>query len=107
MNFPFLDRLPIPSRVKARELVMSFSRELDRTLTKSHEGKSPSMTSNKLGSRLLAARNEGLIDDKQLHDNLNVTFVAGQENPQLLLISIMYLLAKHPVSTPSLVLKHR
>ncbi|CAG8983880.1 hypothetical protein HYALB_00005519, partial [Hymenoscyphus albidus] len=96
MNFPFLDRLPIPSRIKARELVESFSQELDRTLTKSHEGTTPSLSSDKLGIRLLAARNEGLIDDKQLHDNLNVTFVAGQENPQLLLTSIMYLLAKYP-----------
>ncbi|KAG9233566.1 cytochrome P450 [Amylocarpus encephaloides] len=96
MNFPFLDHFPIPSRVKARETIKRFSQELDDKLTKAYEGKSPSLSSDKLGSRLLAARDEGLINDKQLHDNLNVTFVAGQENPQLLLISIMYLLAKHP-----------
>jgi hypothetical protein len=29
---------------------------------------------------------------------LTVAFVAGQENPQLCMISTLYLLAKHPVS---------
>ena len=53
------------------------------------------MASDRLGCRLLAAHHEGLLSDQQLRDNLNVTFVAGQENPQLALISTMYLLGKH------------
>jgi cytochrome P450 len=98
LNFPFLDSFPIPGRIKARALVKRFSDELANGLLKSHEGKPRSMDSDKLGSRLLAARANGLLTEKELHDNLNVTFVAGQENPQLLLTSIMYLLGKHTVS---------
>lgn len=50
-----------------------------------------------LGRRLLDAHQSGQWDEKQMHDNLTVLFVAGQENPQLCLISTLYLLAKHPV----------
>ncbi|KAL9106117.1 MAG: hypothetical protein Q9227_008817 [Pyrenula ochraceoflavens] len=45
---------------------------------------------------LLAAKMSGIITAKQFRDNLNVAFVAGQENPQLALISTLYLLGKHP-----------
>ena len=47
---------------------------------------------------MLDATESGLWSDKQLLDNLTVAFVAGQENPQLCLVSTLYLLAKHPVS---------
>jgi cytochrome P450 len=48
---------------------------------------------------MLDAAEAGLWSEKQLLDNLTVVFVAGQENPQLLMISALYLLAKHPVSS--------
>lgn len=99
MNFPFLDRLPIPSRVRARQLVNQFSDELGKGLLRNRDRKTCSMDSDELGSRLIAARDQGLITEKQFRDNLTVSFVAGQENPQLLLTSTMYLLAKHPVSS--------
>ena len=95
MNFPILDWLP--SRTKSREVITSFSKELAAGIEKSHEGKPSSLDSEKLGSRLLAAREEGLITQRQFRDNLNAAFVAGQENPQLLLTSTLYLLGKHPV----------
>lgn len=97
MNFPLLDRLPIPSRMRARELVRQFREELKNALLRSYEKTPASLDSDKLGSRLLAARESGSLSEKQFLDNLTVTFVASQENPQLLLISTLYLLAKHPV----------
>lgn len=100
MNFPVLDRLGalIPSRVRARRLVEDFSKELQTQLTQNHKGVSCSLASDKLGYRLLAARDSGVLSQKQFRDNLTVTFVAGQENPQLSLISMLYLLGKHTVS---------
>ncbi|EFY94554.1 Cytochrome P450 CYP56F1 [Metarhizium robertsii ARSEF 23] len=53
-------------------------------------------TWNKLCTRLLSARDSGQLTEKQFRDNVTVLFVAGQENPQLAILSTMYLLAKHP-----------
>ena len=103
MNFPVLDRFPFPSRTRARRAVDRFKNELKRALVESQErslglpGLAP--TSDGLGQRMLAARESGLWDEKQLLDNLTVAFVAGQENPQLCMISTLYLLAKHPVGS--------
>lgn len=47
---------------------------------------------------MLDAKSSGMWNEKQLLDNLTVAFVAGQENPQLCMISTLYLLAMHPVS---------
>ncbi|KAK3385790.1 cytochrome P450 [Podospora didyma] len=77
MNFPFFDRFPISSRLIARR-----------------------MCPKRPGSRLLAAREAGVLSKKKLLDNLTVTFVASQENPQLALISTLYLLAKSPNFIP-------
>jgi cytochrome P450 len=93
MNFPFLDRLPFPSRTRARQLVAQFKRELKRALLESkHEH-----DTDGLGARMLHANATGTWNDKQLSDNLTVAFVAGQENPQLCMISTLYLLGQHPV----------
>ncbi|WEW54883.1 cytochrome P450-dit2 [Emydomyces testavorans] len=98
MNFPMLDRFGtfIPSRTRARELVKRFSEDLETRVLQSHDGNHDPSTSESVGARLIAARSSGAITQKQFRDNLNVTFVAGQENPQLLLISTMYLLGKYP-----------
>lgn len=104
MSFPFLDRLPLKSRLAARRTVGLFKNELKRALQASHHmpvEKTSSLSDqsdDKLGRRMLDARASGMWDEKQLLDNLTVAFVAGQENPQLLMISSLYLLAKHPVS---------
>ncbi|KAJ2901403.1 hypothetical protein MKZ38_001885 [Zalerion maritima] len=97
MNFPVLDRLPLRSRRRAREAVRELSSELLETIKASHLhcGKPCSPDSDRLGCRLLASHQSGILSDRQLRDNINVTFVAGQENPQLALISTLYLLAKH------------
>ncbi|KAF7596208.1 hypothetical protein BBP40_002740 [Aspergillus hancockii] len=72
-----------------------FSAELETCVTQGQNDQESPKSGN-LGARLLAARDHGVLTQKQFRDNLNVLFVAGQENPQLLLISILYLLAKHP-----------
>ncbi|KAK4184973.1 cytochrome P450-DIT2 [Podospora australis] len=100
LNFPILDRLPFPSRQRARETVNKFRQELRRGLVDSHrhnDGLHVTLIEKGggLGRRMLDARESGKWSEKQLLDNLAVAFVAGQENPQLCLISTLYLLAKH------------
>ena len=80
--------------MRARNVVEQFSAALEHAV---QHGQGTPKPSN-LGARLIAARDGGVLTKKQFRDNLNVLFVAGQENPQLLLISMLYLLAKHPVS---------
>ncbi len=108
MNFPMLDRVPFPSRNNARALVAAFKNELKSALVRGGGGagalgcEGPSKVGERskpgLGRCMLNAAETGLWSEKQLLDNLTVVFVAGQENPQLLMISTLYLLAKHPVS---------
>ncbi|OJJ46526.1 hypothetical protein ASPZODRAFT_152015 [Penicilliopsis zonata CBS 506.65] len=91
MSFPVLDYWLgslIPSRVKARQLVQEFSGELQ---TQVLQGQADSVARS-----LVQAKRDGLLTAKQFRDNLNVLYVAGQENPQLLLISSLYLLGKYP-----------
>ncbi|CAG8904111.1 unnamed protein product [Penicillium egyptiacum] len=99
MSFPALDRLAsvIPSRVKARKLIRQFSDLLQSQIlnNRTREGER-SAKNNCLGDRLISAWRDGTLTTKQLRDNLNVLYVAGQENPQLLMISSLYLLGKYP-----------
>ncbi len=97
MNFPVLDRFPFPSRTRARQLVNRLRHELRIGLGHSSTRGAASAPDG-LGRRMIDARNSGQWNEKQLLDNLTVSFVAGQENPQLCMISTLYLLAKHPVS---------
>ncbi|KAL1837215.1 hypothetical protein VTJ49DRAFT_4116 [Mycothermus thermophilus] len=92
MNFPVLDRLPFPSRARARQLVAKFKRELKQALMESKH----KHDADGLGARMLEANDSGFWSEKQLSDNLTVAFVAGQENPQLCMISTLYLLGRHP-----------
>lgn len=96
MNFPVLDRLPIPTRKAARKTIAHFKDELTSSLTLFHEKSDLKCRSDKLGARLLAAKHSGELTEKQFRDNLTVLFVAGQENPQIGLVSALYLLAQHP-----------
>ena len=96
MNFPFLDRLPIPSRAAARRLVSVFKDTLISSVEEAHQTADVAIPSDKLGLRLLAARRSGELTERQFRDNLTVLYVAGQENPQIALTSTLYLLARHP-----------
>lgn len=99
MSFPVLDQLSalIPSRIRARQLVRSFAAALQSTILRDRADHQHQLDGN-LGSRLAQAWREGNLSDKEFRDNLMVLYVAGQENPQLLMISTLYLLAQHPVS---------
>ncbi|KXX73706.1 Cytochrome P450-DIT2 [Madurella mycetomatis] len=96
MNFPFLDSLPIPSRLAVRSTISEFKDELTSSLVSAHAKSDLNVPSDKLGARLLAARGSGELTEQQFRDNLTVLYVAGQENPQIGLISTLYLLAQHP-----------
>lgn len=102
MNFPFLDRLGLPSRERARRLAAHFTDQLILALERAADAGSAAgeTDANGLPSSLLAARNSGAWTEQQFRDNVTVLFVAGQENPQLAIISTIYLLAKHPVRFP-------
>ncbi|KAJ2895709.1 cytochrome P450 [Zalerion maritima] len=91
MSFPFLDSLPFPSRLAARRKAGEFYETLQKALLGSK-----ALDAEKVSSRLVEAKNNGTLTPRQFRDNLMVLFVASQENPQLALISTLYLLAKHP-----------
>lgn len=98
MNFPFLDNFGFPSRQKARELASHFTDQLVSELEGTCiDDKTHDYAKNKLPRALLDARQDGTFTDQQFRDNVTILFVAGQENPQLSIISTLYLLAKHPV----------
>lgn len=101
MNFPFLDRFPIPSRVKARQLVRAFTTELTSAICTSYRDMSHKMSSDQLVPRMVTAQESGILTPKQMTNNFVGIFIAGHENPRLLLTSLMYILGKHPVSQMS------
>ncbi|EGV66438.1 cytochrome P450-dit2 [Yamadazyma tenuis] len=93
LNFPYLDTFPIPSRVKARKSVVEFRDYFCNLITSSHTQQS---TSGTVSYKLVTALKEGKITEKQFHDNAMIVMIAGHENPQLLLSSLFYVLAKNP-----------
>lgn len=97
LNFPFLDHFPLKSREIGRLLSNKFRITLRTTIAKGHNHVCSS-GSEKLACRLLGAHREGLLTEKQLNDNLVSTFLAGHENPQLAILSLMYCLAKNPAA---------
>lgn len=94
LNFPFLDHLPLKSRQIGRLLSQKFRNTLRTIIAQGHNHVCSSL-SEKLGCRLLGAHREGLLSEKQLNDNLVSTFLAGHENPQLAILSLMYCLGKN------------
>lgn len=100
MNFPALDRLAsiIPSRATARNLIRAFCTSLEVEMAKEHAVSSKTEPKpHSLCHRLIGAWHDGIFSTKEFHDNLKVLYVAGQENPQLLMLSSLYLLGKYPV----------
>lgn len=95
LNFPFLDHLSLKSRQFGRDLVRKFRNTLRNQVARGHNHACDPSSTN-LGCRLLGAHREGILNTKQLHDNLVSTFLAGHENPQLALMSLMYLLGANP-----------
>ena len=98
LNFPFLDRFKLASRQKARELVDYFHRELCGIVERSHQHEHDETCTHNLGCRMLAAKENQIWTDTQLRHNMTAVFLAGHENPQILLCAILHLLAEHQVS---------
>ncbi|KAL2808253.1 cytochrome P450 [Aspergillus granulosus] len=95
LNFPILDHLRLPTRQDARRLVGEFTNELVRTVQSGHSSCHKQGQFKNLGCRILGAFETGLLTEKQLRHNMISAFLAGHENPQLLLISTLFLLAEH------------
>lgn len=72
MNFPFLDRFPIPSRVKARHLVRAFSTELTSAICTSYRDLGHKMPSDQLVPRMITAQESGILTPKQMSKTLLV-----------------------------------
>lgn len=96
LTFPFLDSLPIPQRQQSFKEVEKFRsilvNKVQDELVKNYQFEQTKFAS----SELIKAYNNNEIDYKQLSDNIVILLVAGHENPQLLLTTLLYLLAKHP-----------
>lgn len=91
MNFAFLDSLPIPSRIKARQSVRDFKSYITNKILSERTNENI----KKLGSRLAASYEIGEISNKQFQDNAMIAMIAGHENPQILLTTVIYFLAKY------------
>lgn len=97
MNFPFLDKLPIKSRQFGHALNKTFRSTLRSIIAKGHDNHVCNEEDKRsLGCRLLGSHREGILSDKDLDDNLVGTFLAGHENPQLVILSYMYLTSSRP-----------
>lgn len=97
LNFPFLDYLPLKTRKLGRSLIAQFRKQLRATIAKGHEHHCCNENDNRsVACRLLGSHREGLLTDDDLDNNLVSTMIAGHENPQLVLMSLMYLLGSHP-----------
>ncbi|KAI0465982.1 Dit2 protein [Xylaria cf. heliscus] len=93
LNFPKLDQLPIPSREEAKRLVKRFKAELASLVMRGHRHKCQSDSTN-LGCRLLSAYGNGQLSEYHLQQNSLITFVAGHENPMILTLSNLFVLAE-------------
>ncbi|KAI0534592.1 Dit2 protein [Xylaria digitata] len=95
LNFPGLDRFHIPSRVEAKKLVKKFQAELTFLVIEGHKHRCQSESVG-LGCRLISAYDDGKLSAYHLQQNILITFVAGHENPMILLLSSLFILAEKP-----------
>lgn len=95
LTFPFFDLLYLPQRQKAFEDVKSFRKELVERVRKEMIDNYNFEQTNFVVNDLIKAYNNDIIDYTQLTDNIVILLVAGHENPQLLITTCLYLLAKY------------
>jgi cytochrome P450 len=96
LNFPFLDYLPFKVRKIGRTLNVHFRDTLRAAVKKGHDHCCNENDKRSVACRLIGSHREGILSDKELDDNLVSTFLAGHENPQLCLMSLIYLTGAHP-----------
>lgn len=80
-------------------LVREFHDQLVSTVQKYHRHTHDDLDSNHLGCRLIGAFEQGLWTENQFRHNMVAVFLAGHENPQLLLTSMLFLLGENQVSS--------
>ncbi|EAS35169.3 Dit2 protein [Coccidioides immitis RS] len=95
LNFPFLDHFNFPSRQRARRLARQFANELCQTVQRGHQHAHTDKSTSNVGCSVIGAFEQGILSEKQFRNNMVSVFLAGHENPQLLLVSMMFLLGEH------------
>ncbi|OBA25754.1 cytochrome P450 [Hanseniaspora valbyensis NRRL Y-1626] len=97
MAFPFLDNLPIKSRQITKQNIDSFKENLflqiQSNLISNFRYEQESYLNP--AANLIKNNAKGALTKKELLDNLTILLVAGHENPQLLLTSLIFILAKY------------
>ncbi|KAI5968301.1 DIT2 [Candida margitis] len=91
MNFPYVEKYPIPSRIKAKREVEGFRNWFGQTLLSKYNPE----RENSAATKLVQALHNDKLTQKQFFDNAIIIMVAGHENPLLLMLSLLYVLAKH------------
>lgn len=95
MAFPFLDLLPIPSRRRGMDEIDNFKKLLvertEQELVKNYKFEQTNFAS----SHLIRAYNNEELSKRQLFDNMVILLVAGHENPQIFITTLLYLLGKY------------
>lgn len=91
LNFPYFDKFPIPSRLKAKREVDEFRRWYGQKLVDDYRRDLPNSGATKLVNALLSEK----LTEQQYLDNAIILMVAGHENPLLLMLSLLYIVAKH------------
>lgn len=97
MAFPILDNFPIQTRINTRKHIDLFKEELldeiKKHLIDNFQYEQESYLN--AGANLVKENSKGNISKNELLDNLVILLVAGHENPQLLLTSLIYVLGKY------------
>ncbi|CCK69555.1 putative cytochrome P450 KNAG_0C04530 [Huiozyma naganishii CBS 8797] len=95
LTFPFLDLFPIPMRKEAFKNVESFRKILVERVRQNMIENYQFEQTDFAASNLIRSYNAEKINYTQLTDNIVILLVAGHENPQLLITTCLYLLAKY------------
>ncbi|XBW37979.1 hypothetical protein QEN19_003564 [Hanseniaspora menglaensis] len=97
MAFPFLDNLPINSRKNTRRSIRSFKESLfllvQQNLIANYKYEQETYLNP--AANLIKNHKNGILTKDELLDNLAILLIAGHENPQLLLTSLIYILGKY------------
>ncbi|CAN3479434.1 cytochrome P450-Dit2p [Diutina catenulata] len=86
MTFAWLDQF-VPSRLRALREVSKFKAEFCQQLSSNKDGFA--------ASQLLQSYDAGELSEKQVQDNAIILMVAGHENPLLLMLSLLFVIAKY------------
>ena len=99
MAFPFLDKFPLKERIKTKKHIDFFKEnllnEVKKHLVDNYQYEQETYLN--AGANLVKENSKGNISKNELLDNLVILLIAGHENPQLLLTSLIYILGKYRV----------